>query len=122
MKIFTSAFFLYFCLFSTSWSDVGDVYYCETNIFNETKQNKVKKFKNEKFKFLRNINSIKFGDDGGFLANSELDIILFQVAERFRARDNEGNTMLAYNNNIFFISSTWHDRIVAMTGKCSVFK
>ena len=122
MKIFTSAFFLYFCLFSTSWSDVGDIYYCETNIFNETKQNKVEKFKNEKFKFLRNINSIKFGDDDGTLAGIELGIILFQSEERFRARGNTGNIMLAYDDNVFFISSTFHDRIVAMTGKCSVFK
>ena len=122
MKIFTSAFFLYFCLFSTSWSDVGDIYYCETNIFNETKQNKVEKFKNEKFKFLRNINSIKFGDDDSFLGGTELGIILFQREERFRARGNSGNTMLAYDDNVFFISSTFHDGIVAMTGKCSVFK
>ena len=68
---------LFLCvLLSLMWCNVGfskinDVYYCEMNRSVKTTEKEIIEFKNDKFKFKREENILKFGS-GGFFNNYEM--------------------------------------------------
>ena len=51
---------------SVGFSKIGDVYYCEMNKIAKTNANEVIEFENQKFKFKREKNILKFGSEGFF--------------------------------------------------------
>ena len=51
---------------NVAFAKIGDVYYCEMNKIVKTEDTKVVEFTNQKFKFKREKNILKFGSDGFF--------------------------------------------------------
>ena len=53
---------------------INDVYYCEMDKIVTTTNKEVTEFKNQKFKFKRNQNNLKFGS-GGFFDDYETEVL-----------------------------------------------
>ena len=56
---------------NVGFSKINDVYYCEMNRSVKTTEKEIIEFKNDKFKFKREENILKFGS-GGFFNNYEM--------------------------------------------------
>ena len=57
-----------------SFAKIGEVYFCEVSKVTKTTEEEVETFKNEKFKFKREKNVLKFGS-GGFFDDHTIPVI-----------------------------------------------
>ena len=80
-----------------AYSKIGNIYICEMNKFAKTSDNGVSEFKNQKFKFNREKDALKFGSSEGFFNNYTVQVI--------------GN-----HGEIFYGGGKW-DRFVYVEGK-----
>jgi len=74
MKKLVLFIFLVLMWCNVAFAKIGDVYYCEMNKIVKTEDTKVVEFTNQKFKFKREKNILKFGSDG-FFNNYEMVIL-----------------------------------------------
>ena len=59
---------------NVGFAEINDVYYCEMNKHVKTIDKQVIEFQNQKFKFKRNLNTLKFGS-GGFFNDHEAPVL-----------------------------------------------
>ena len=81
---------IFFLLFpSVVFGGIGDLYYCKTKKVIGIKNSKLKQFKNFIFKFERNQNSLKFGNEKNFFSKYVLSRLEFQSDEWFVYNDTQ---------------------------------
>ena len=119
MKILFTLFVL---LFSSSVvADVGDVYYCETNKIIRITENETKEYPQQKFKFKKEENFIKF-NEGGYFDNITIELNI-QEEEFFTSR--EKFETLIYNDGYFMHSSIVNNDkkkdVVNVFATCDIF-
>ncbi len=100
---------------------IGDVYYCNTKKVVEIKNSKLKQFKNFTFKFKRNQNSLNFGTQKNYFDKTFLPKLEFQSGEYFVYNGELGITVFYYKDSNFTYSLASDNKIVALSGSCSVF-
>ena len=72
-KLFLDIFLiLMFC--NVGFTAINDVYYCEMDKIVKITDKEINEFKNEKFKFKRNQNTLKYGS-GGFFNDYETQVL-----------------------------------------------
>ena len=74
MKKLSLYIFLILTFCNVGFTAINDVYYCEMDKIVKTTDKEVIEFKNQKFKFKRNQNSLKFGS-GGFFNDYETQVL-----------------------------------------------
>ena len=74
MKKLSLYIFLVLIYCNVGFADVNDVYFCEMEKFVKITDNEVIELTNQKFKFKRNQNNLKFGS-GGFFKDYETQVL-----------------------------------------------
>ena len=74
MKKLSLYIFLVLIYCNIGFADINDVYFCEMEKFVKITDNEVIEFTNQKFKFKRNQNNLKFGS-GGFFQDYETQVL-----------------------------------------------
>ena len=74
MKKLSLYIFLVLIYCNVGIADINDVYFCEMDKIVTTTNKEVTEFKNQKFKFKRNQNNLKFGS-GGFFDDYEIQVL-----------------------------------------------
>lgn len=123
MIIFRYLIILFLLLPLTSYSKTNDVYYCNSiNLIHIVNGKKFVSYNNQKFKFKKTQQMIKFGNEGTF-KNFELPIKVFDYNDQemfqFMSDNKTGNFI--YDKGNFNFTMTTLKNITAISGNCSIF-
>lgn len=114
--------FVFSIIPSIVFGGVGDVYYCVSDVNLDINKGKVKQYKNEKFKFQRTGNELKFKQSEGYIGSLNLNIKIYDIGsgELFDYRD-DNNFIFVYKGNRFNLSHVRYDTFAVMSGTCNIF-
>jgi len=121
MKKILIIFILFFS--SSVVAAENDVYYCETEKFTIVKKNLVETFKNEKFKFKRNENTLQFSGTGYF-GNTVMTIEWGHAESEWFFGNYARTDSFNYKNGIFLYTFANHigeSKIVSILATCDIF-
>lgn len=105
-------------LFSNICYASNDVYFCEMTKIVEMRDGKVEIFKNEKFKFKREKDHIKFGSEKNLFENLKLNIN-FSSGEWFDG--GKPRVAFVYKDGKFYFSMVLSHKIVSISALCTTF-
>ena len=105
-------------LFSNTSYASNDIYFCEMTKIIEMRDGKVEIFKNEKFKFKREKDHIKFGSEKNIFENLKMDIN-FSSGEMFDG--GRPRMAFSYEDGKFYLSLVLSDKILSVSAECTTF-
>lgn len=121
MKLITNIFLLLFLFSNFSYAKVNDTYLCNSSSHFNFLNGKIENLKNEKFTFVRNGKSLKFGSSESFHKDSVLNYKHYDNGKS-ESFDYYGNkTTFSYNNGKFLSSYAGTFGVRVLEGSCSIF-
>ena len=126
MKKLSLYIFLVLIYCNVGFADVNDVYFCEMEKFVKITDNEVIELTNQKFKFKRNQNNLKFGS-GGFFKDYETQV-LKNLEEYFWGGSEwerfiylEGKFVYSNLLNIHSDNEDLRQQIISVVATCELF-
>ena len=100
---------------------VGDVYYCTSDVDLDIKKGKLSQYNTAKFKFLRKSSEIQIKQNEGILGYITLDDQIYDSGKEIFTYRYFDTFVFLYKFGRFNLTHTTYDKIVVMSGSCSIF-